>query len=207
MNACENEANVRHISRVYRLTRVRRAVTLDGMTDASAPFGKRPTPLAPAILDEVVRLNAALASADAAAAGPLWGAVHKLLLKVKVDPKVIMSLVANRDRVRFDLMVRWLHGEEVVIEAPKERVIAAVDPEVVKHALRAFRKRLKFSRLDAESRLGIGPMTGGKKHEIDAIIAPREFPLAVWEALVAAGKLRSERGGFYALVNDDIDDE
>lgn len=177
------------------------------MTDASAPFGKRPTPLAPATLDEVVRLNAALASADAAAAGPLWGAVHKLLLKAKVDPKVIMSLVANRDRVRFDLMVRWLHGEEVVVEAPKERVIAAIDPEVVKHALRAFRKRLKFSRLDAESRLGIGPMTGGKKHEIDAIIAPREFPLAVWEALVAAGKLRSERGGFYALVNDDIDDE
>ncbi len=173
----------------------------------STPFGARPAALSPVQLAELLRITATLAAASASDAGPQWGAMHKALLKAKVDPKVIMSLVANRDRVRLELLVRWLSGEEVTVEAPRVREVAPIDPEVAKAALRAFRKRLKLSRLDAESRLGVGPMTSGKKHEIDAIIAPRDFPVAVWEALVAAGKLRNEQGGFYALVHDDVSDD
>ncbi len=177
------------------------------MTDAHSSFGKRPAALPAGLFDEISRGAAALAAVEGAAAGPQWGAMHKLLLKAKVDPKVIMSLVANRDRARLDLLVRWLAGEEVEVQEKVVKEAPAVDPEVVKAALRAFRKRLKFARLDAESRLGVGPMSGGKKSEIDAIIAPREFPVAVWQALVAAGKLRSANGGFYELVNDDVSDD
>ena len=84
-------------------------------------------------------------------------------------------------------------------EAPK------VDPDVMRAAMKAFRKRLKFARLDAESRLGVRPTTTGKKAEIDAMIAPSDYPRSVWEALVAAGRLRREGGGFYALVDEDGD--
>ncbi|MBI1302568.1 MAG: hypothetical protein GC172_02100 [Phycisphaera sp.] len=76
----------------------------------------------------------------------------------------------------------------------------------MKAAMKAFRKRLKFARLDAESRLGVRPTTTGKKAEIDAIIAPSDYPRSVWEALVAAGRLRREGGGFYALVDEITED-
>ena len=177
------------------------------MSDVNAPFGRRPASIPASLLEEIANKSAAIMACEVSAAGPQWGAMHKLLLKAKVDPAVIMRLVANRDASGLAILVRWLRGEEVAVVAPPETHSEPVDPEMVKSALRAFRKRLKFSRLDAESRLGVGPMSSGKKNEIDAIIAPREFPVAIWEALVAAGKLRREGGGFYALVHDDVGDE
>jgi hypothetical protein len=99
-------------------------------------------------------------------------------------------------------LLRWLRGEEVEVAAPAVPDAPKADPEVMKAAMKAFRKRLKFARLDAESRLGVRPTTTGRKAEIDAIIAPSDYPRSVWEALVAAGRLRSEGGGFYALVDE-----
>lgn len=173
------------------------------------PFGKRPATLAPSVLGEIDAALDAIAGSDAAGAGPKWGAMHKVLLKAKVDPQTIMRLVAARDAEGLGALVRWLHGEEVEtprVEAPPAPE-QAVDIEVQRSAMRAFRKRLRFARLDAESRLGVGPMSSGKRNEIDAIIPPREYPVAVWEALVAAGRLRREGGGFYALVRDDVGEE
>jgi hypothetical protein len=76
-------------------------------------------------------------------------------------------------------------------------------PEQLKHAMKAFRKRLKLTRLDEESKLGrVGnPMSGGKKSGVVAIRPPRgpEFPQAVWDELVSQGKLRRS-GSFYELV-------
>lgn len=74
-------------------------------------------------------------------------------------------------------------------------------PEQLKSALKAFRKRLKLTKLDDESRLNSrNPMSSGKKSEITAIMPPREFPAAVWEELVRQGKLKSAGGSFYELV-------
>ena len=64
----------------------------------------------------------------------------------------------------------------------------------------------RLARLDAESRLGGGKLTGGKHHGIDAIVAPREYPMKVWAALVAAGRLRSDGKGFFSRAVDDLDD-
>jgi hypothetical protein len=74
-------------------------------------------------------------------------------------------------------------------------------PEQLKSALKAFRKRLKLTRLDDESRLNSrNPMSAGKKSEIAAILPPREFPPAVWQELARQGKLKDTGGGFYQLV-------
>ena len=42
-------------------------------------------------------------------------------------------------------------------------------------------------------------MSGGKKADFDAIMAPREFPDAVWEKLADQGMLKRMGKGFYEL--------
>ena len=71
--------------------------------------------------------------------------------------------------------------------------------EELKLAMKAFRKRLKVTRLDDESRLGYGPMTGGGKSGIVAIQPPSQFLNSVWEELVQQGKLKYVWQGLYEL--------
>ncbi|MBX3386590.1 MAG: hypothetical protein KF768_08465 [Phycisphaeraceae bacterium] len=81
--------------------------------------------------------------------------------------------------------------------APNETV---VPPETLKSALGAFKKRLKLTRLEEESRLGSKVLTGGRKSATVAIQPPREFPRAVWDELVKQGKLKTYGSGLYELV-------
>jgi hypothetical protein len=73
-------------------------------------------------------------------------------------------------------------------------------PEEVKAALKAFRKRLKLTRLDDQSRIGVGPMSSGRQSGIVAIMPPERFPQAVWDELVRQGKLRKVGSQQYELV-------
>jgi hypothetical protein len=88
------------------------------------------------------------------------------------------------------------------IEAAMSTEPAPIDPTVLKSAMTAFKKRLKAMRLDDESSLGRGPMSGGGKSGIVAIVPPNQFPRAVWEALVEQGKLRRSGGGMYELASE-----
>jgi hypothetical protein len=72
--------------------------------------------------------------------------------------------------------------------------------EQLKAALKAFKKRLKLTRLDHESRIGRSPLTSGKSSDIVAITPPADFPPAVWDELVKQGKLKRDRQGTYELV-------
>ncbi len=71
--------------------------------------------------------------------------------------------------------------------------------EELRLAMKAFRKRLKLTRLDDESGLGYGPMSSGQQSGIVAITPPHQFPKAVWKELAKQGKLKHDRGGLYAL--------
>ncbi len=75
-------------------------------------------------------------------------------------------------------------------------------PEYLKKAFKAFKKRLKLTRLDEESSLGVGPFSKGGDSGIIAIQPPREYPHAVWAKLVEQGKLRSAGSGMYEVVED-----
>ena len=70
----------------------------------------------------------------------------------------------------------------------------------LKLALKAFKKRLKLMRLDAESGLAGGPMSSGKDSGIVAIMPPDQFPAEVWEELARQGKLKKAGHGTYELV-------
>src|ERR1043165_1556986 len=62
-----------------------------------------------------------------------------------------------------------------------------IPEEQLKSALTAFRKRLKFTRLDQESKLGAHrPMTGGKKSDVMGIVPPNQFPPIPEEQLKSA---------------------
>ena len=74
------------------------------------------------------------------------------------------------------------------------------DAATLKKAMKAFRKRLKLTRLDDESKLGQRAMTSGRKSDIVAIMAPYGYPKEVWDELVAQGKLKDGGRGFYELV-------
>jgi len=75
-----------------------------------------------------------------------------------------------------------------------------VAPEVLKRALKAFKKRLKLTRLDHESSLGVGPLSGGRPSGIVAITPPNQYPREVWDALVEKGRLKTSGQGQYELV-------
>lgn len=72
----------------------------------------------------------------------------------------------------------------------------------LKAALKAFRKRLKLTRLDEESNLGGGPMSSGRRSAIVAIMPPGQFSLAVWEELVRQGRLKKAGQCTYELVEE-----
>ncbi|HRX78791.1 MAG: hypothetical protein H6821_07970 [Planctomycetaceae bacterium] len=74
--------------------------------------------------------------------------------------------------------------------------------EELRLAMKAFRKRLKLTRLDDESGMGYGPMSSGQRSRIIAITPPNQFPKAVWQELARQGKLKHDRGGLYSLVEE-----
>lgn len=76
----------------------------------------------------------------------------------------------------------------------------ASSPQELKLALKAFKKRLKLTRLDAESKIGVGPMSSGANWGIVAIMPPNQYPRTIWEELVRQGKLKNAGQGMYSLV-------
>lgn len=74
-----------------------------------------------------------------------------------------------------------------------------ITPEVLKSALKAFKKRLKITALDDDSSLGRGPFSSGAKG-VYAIQPPNQFPREVWDELCRLGKLRDTGHGLYELA-------
>jgi hypothetical protein len=73
-----------------------------------------------------------------------------------------------------------------------------IPPEVLKSAMKAFKKRLKLTALDSDSRLGRGPFSSGADG-VYAVQPPNQFPREVWEELCRQGKLKDSGHGMYEL--------
>jgi hypothetical protein len=75
-----------------------------------------------------------------------------------------------------------------------------IPEEQLKQAFNAFKKRLKLTKLNDESKLGgHRPTSSGKKSDVMGIVPPNQFPREVWEALAKQGKIKNMGGGFYSL--------
>lgn len=69
--------------------------------------------------------------------------------------------------------------------------------ETLQRAMKAFKKRLKLSRLDDESKLGHDAMTKGGRSGICAVQPPEQYPIEVFDALCDKGRLRKVAPGLY----------
>ena len=111
----------------------------------------------------------------------------------KVDADVTTA-VAARDYAALRAIVEaWDAGK---------RALPEMDLEVMRRAMKAFRKSLKVTQLDDESRIGRNPMTDGGASSITGIMAPPRFSRDVWSELVRRGELRGGRQGVYELAKE-----
>jgi len=145
-----------------------------------------PTTLAK--LDEL--LTAVRAYDDPRRAAGEWKKVYRLLLQAGLPTGRVTAVVGMRDVPGLAGLIDQLRAA-VPGDAP--------DPEVLRKALKAFRKRLSLTVLDEESKLGHSPLTKGSDPSLAAITPPAEWPDSIWQELVRQGKLRYIGHGFYAL--------
>lgn len=87
-------------------------------------------------------------------------------------------------------------------EEQQQNQSGAIPPEVLKSAMKAFKKRLKLTALDADSTLGRGPFSKGAVG-VYAIQPPNQFPKEVWEELCRQGRLKDSGHGMYELVKEE----
>lgn len=85
--------------------------------------------------------------------------------------------------------------------SPEEDLPPPRDKATLKSAMRAFRKRLKLTRLDDESRIGGGAMSAGRDSAIAFIEPPNQFPRETWDELVRQGRLAKSSSGLYGLTD------
>ena len=156
---------------------------------------------------------------DAQKAARLWERVAKALQHTDANPAAVQQVLHKQDVGSLSKLVTELTvpprksstpppATSDPIHRPPAKVQNQAAPEssdptdaqVLRRAMNAFKKRIKLTRLDDESRLGRGALTGGKDSGLVAISPPSQFPEAVWEELVSRGKLKRAGVGFYALV-------
>ncbi|MFG0245436.1 MAG: hypothetical protein ACF8MF_05210 [Phycisphaerales bacterium JB052] len=126
-----------------------------------------------------------------------WTMLERLLGRMPVDQALLKQIVKDRDAIGLDVMISKLEDPEAF--KPKEEPLPDYSPAELNEALRAFRHRLKYKKLDDESRISQREVTTGKSAKIDAMQppGPSEFDPRIWKALVKAGKLIEEGRGFY----------
>lgn len=141
------------------------------------------------VTDSIATADSGLKIVDA------WALAGRLLSRFPVDPTESARVLKEQDHAGLDRLVHALEHP-----APKQSPKPAQDVSEsdMKAAMRAFHKRLKLTRLDDESRLGGRYTSGGRTSKVDAIMPPTEFPPHIWDALVAAGRLKPVGKGFYA---------
>lgn len=161
---------------------------------------KAPVESVQEIIDAIVKLAGEISEVDEA--GSLWGQLHKLFLKSPVDASVAAKIIMHKDIDELNKVVLQLrHGEEATIESESlVESLQGLTHETKKQAMRMFRKRVKFIKLDRESKLGIGPLTTGREAIFDSIEPPHDYPQEVWKVLASEGQLIDDGGGFYRLT-------
>ncbi len=172
-----------------------------------------------AMLDQARNLlNSVSSDPTGPSSGPSWKSLHTLLKKAPCDQMRLARYVAERNVSAMQKLLdevaaappptprgaptdgtdpgaaRMTPRPEIIVRAEKPT------PQQLKTALAAFKKRLKLTRLDQESRLGRSPLTGGAKSAVIAILPPNSYPRTYWEELEKQGQIRNTGGGFYELV-------
>jgi hypothetical protein len=125
-----------------------------------------------------------------------WALLERLLGRMPVDQGELKRIVKERDMPALDAMIQHLENPQAFT---KEAPLPEYSQTELNEALRAFRHRLKYMKLDQESQISQRDLTSGKKADIGSIQppGPSEFDPRVWKVLVKKGMLVDEGHGFY----------
>lgn len=124
-------------------------------------------------------------------ADSIWSAAARAYAKTEqIDPELQACLAAKDLETLKKILSDW-DGDR--------RTRPAEDRNLLKRAMKGYRKRLKLTRLDDESRLGVGAMTKGGASAIFGIVPPNDYPEAVWVELARQGRLKAVGQGLYGL--------
>ncbi|MCC7409384.1 MAG: hypothetical protein IT442_15075 [Phycisphaeraceae bacterium] len=161
---------------------------------------------------------------SAGATAKLWKSVKTALANTPADPARVTKILATGDITALAQLVNELAAAKPspatrpsAQTAPAQaappppapssdasKTEAAASPsggpteQDLKMAFGAFKKRLKLTRLDEESKLRRHPTTG-RSESVLAITPPSQFPQSCWEALVRQGRLKYAGNGMYSL--------
>lgn len=150
-------------------------------------------------LDEL--MTAIRTYGDPHRAGGEWKQAFKLLQKTDLPSARVSHAVGMRDVALLTELIAQLRNPAA--PEPSPPAVDVPSMETCRLAMRAFRKRLEFTRLDDESRISShNPLSRGEESQIAAINPPIEWPQSVWQELVRQGRLRSVGHGCYALAEE-----
>ena len=143
-----------------------------------------------ALLAHHLQARLAEAAADPSASAP-WEDAQQSLVGLKDVDADLAAAVAGRDAAALKgILDAWAAGTRPLVEH---------DRDLLKRAMRAFRKRLRLTIVDAESTVGRNPMSGGRSSAIQGVSPPRDFPREIWLELARQGRLRNAGQGIFEL--------
>jgi hypothetical protein len=120
-----------------------------------------------------------------------WTDASQSLGAGRASEPELAGVLDRREAPAFLRMVEeWKSGK---------RMLPEQDRQLLHRAIKAFKKRLKVTRLDAESGIGGGAMSSGKQSGIVGITPPANFGREVWDELVRQGRLSGGHHGIYEL--------
>jgi uncharacterized protein (DUF2267 family) len=142
------------------------------------------------LLSHFLAARAAEVAADAANV-EAWSAASLALGTLRdVDPDLAAAVAARDPALLQAILDQWASGK---------RPLPEHDRDLLKRAMRAFRKRLGVTLLDAESSVGGGPMSGGRSSDISGVTPPGIYPRAIWLELARQGRLINAGQGVFEL--------
>ena|SRR5688572_6450120 len=142
------------------------------------------------LLSHFLAARAAEAAADPAAAAPWEAAAAALGVVRDVEPDLAAAVAAKDAAALRGILDAWTSGKRPLVEH---------DRDLLKRAMRAFRKRLGVTQLDDESTVGGGPMSGGRASGISGVSPPRDYPREIWLELARQGRLVNAGQGVFEL--------
>jgi len=142
------------------------------------------------LLTTLLATVAAELAREPAAAAP-WTRAEQALAPTRAAEPELARVIGARDLAALQaLLAGWSSGKTLL---PQQ------DRDVLSRALKAFRKSLKVTRLDAESSLGGGPFSGGRHSEIAGMRPPERYSRDVWDELARQKRLLSVGHGIFEL--------
>jgi len=141
---------------------------------------------------EELAAQIALAS-DAQAAEPTWCELEQLLESAgvaEVEEIALPVLDRSNEDLRA-LLDGWKDGS---------LQLSRWDKGLLKRALKAYRKRLKLTRLDDSITGTHSPLSKGGDSLITGVRPPEQYPQEVWDLLIEQGKLRDGGNGLLELA-------